>query len=235
MNKLLSIYRREVRAYFTTPFGYVITAVFMFITGFFFFSITNQLRQASLRFMFGNMSVILLLVTPILTMRLMAEERRLGTEELLMTSPLSSWQIIGGKFFAALTFFWAMSLCTLVYAFFIFRYGDPEVGPVVSGYVGLLAMNAAYVALGLFASTLTKSQMTASMVGFGLLLFLWVVDWLGQITNPPLKDMFESLSLFFHFDSFQKGVISLTHLFYFLALSFAFVFFSTRVLEGRRW
>lgn len=235
MKNVYYIFKKELKSYFVSPLAYTVVAVFLLITGYFFYVIFVNTREASLRILFGNMSIIMLLISPILTMRLLAEERKMGTDEFLFTSPVKSAEAVLGKYFASVCLFLFMAALSLEYLVIIRALGEPEMGPLYTGYFGLMLLGASYAAIGLFASSLSDNQMVSAMVSFGILLMFWVIDWISSaLTSPSLVRFLNSLSMLSHYDSFQKGVIDTTDLFYFFAVIFVFLFSTSKMVESRR-
>lgn len=240
MRTFLALFKKEVKTYFNTPLYFVVGAIFLILSGLFYIGIVNEtmLRQGDpatvINMLFSNMSVLLLFITPIFTMRLIAEEKKQGTEEFLLTSPITHGQIVLAKFFACFIFFAFLLLITSEYVLILALFGSaPYYGPILTSTIGLLLIAASYISLGLFSSSVTKSQMTAGMLGFGLLLFLWVIDFLGRRAADPWGSIFNSLSVFQHVEPFQNGLLDLTHIFYFVGLCFLFLLFTARALKSR--
>ncbi len=234
MKNIYYVFKKELKSYFVSPLAYTVVAVFLFITGYFFYVILANTHDASLRILFGNMSIILLLISPVLTMRLVAEERKLGTDEFLLTAPLKSVEVVLGKYFAAVCLFLFMAVLSLEYFIVLKHVGDPEMGPIYTGYFGLMLLGATYCAVGIFTSALSDNQMVSAMLGFGILLMFWVIDWFSSVASPAWSRFLNSLSMLSHFDSFQKGVIDTTDLFYFFAIIFLFLFITTKLVESKR-
>jgi ABC-2 type transport system permease protein len=254
MRNVLAIARKEVRGYFVSPIGWVILGLFAVLFGFFYYAFLGLFVRQSLQMnQFGggpqsmnvnlymirpllqNTSVIILFVLPMVTMRTYAEEKRSGTIELLMTSPVTDLQIILGKFFGALTLYASMLLVTAVYIGMLFRFGDPEVGPILSGYLGLLLLGGGFIAVGLLVSSLTKNQIVAAMATFGTFLMLWVIGWVGDFAGPTTRSIVSYLSITEHFDDFSKGVIDTKHLVYYLSFITFGLFLTAKAVDSERW
>lgn len=235
MRNALTIARKELSTYFVSPVAYVVTAAFLVLMGYFFSLILFYTREASMRGLFFNMAIILLLVSPALTMRLLAEEQRMGTIELLLTAPVRDWEVVLGKFLAGVAFFLTMLVLTGFYPLILLRFGNPDLGPILGGYLGIFLLGSAFMAVGVFASSLTQNQIVAAIVGFGLLLILWLSDAAGGLVGGPVGDFLNALSLANHFDDFTKGIVDSVHLIYYLSVIVAFLFLATRMLETRRW
>ncbi|MGQ9684163.1 MAG: ABC transporter permease subunit [Anaerolineae bacterium] len=235
MRNVWLIARRELASYFTSPIAYAVTAVFLMVVGFFFAVILYYTQEATLRYLFGNITIILLLVGPALTMRLLAEEHKSGTIELLLTSPVRDGEVIAGKYLAALVLWALMLALTLGYPLLLRIYGNPDLGPIATGYLGLLLAGAAVLALGVLASTITANQVTAALVAFGFSLLLWLADALQGVLGGTAGEFFGYLSMSGHFDDFTKGIIDTSHVVFFVSLIAAALFVATRLLEARRW
>jgi len=235
MRNALTIARRELLAYFTSPIAYVVTAAFLAISGYLFAAILNITREATLRYLFGNLMVILLFVGPLLTMRLLAEEQRSGTIELLLTAPVRDWEVVLGKFLASLSLFLLILALTLYYPFILARFGEPDLQATAAGYLGLLLFGSSILSIGLFTSALTRNQIVAAILGVGLGLILWLVDAVGNFFGPPIAGVLDYLSLNQHFNDFTRGVVDSRDVIYYLSVVIAGIFLATRVLETRRW
>ncbi len=249
MDQILPILKKELRSYFSSPLAYVILFVFQIITGWFFYIYLIQYVNAGLdpdyhilkgvlnlnefviRQYMRTISIVFLLMLPLVSMRLISEERRQHTYELMFTSPVSVHSIILGKYLAALVLLVLMLGLSGLNIFLLLRYGNPEVLPILSGYLGLFLLGATYLSLGLFASSITKHQMIAGIVSFGILLFLWMVGALAGESSGVLQ----YLSIIYHFESFSKGVFELRDLVYYLSFIFFGLFITWRVLESERW
>lgn len=238
MRNTLLIARKEIVSYFTSPMAYIIAAVFLALSGLFFATYVNSAQIASLSGFFQPASFIIILLAPVLTMRLFAEEQKLGTLELLLTAPVRDVEVVAGKFIAALTILLGMLALTLYYPLLLFWFGDPDFGPIASGYLALLLLGASALSVGLLASSLTSNQIVAAIVGLGILLGFWVIGLASQIVGgsyPLLRDLLNYLGLGSHFTDMVRGVIDTKSLVYYLSFSAAVLFLTVRSLETRRW
>ncbi len=237
MSNILTITGRELKSYFLSPIAYIITGVFAFFTGFLFYNGLLQSAQASLNNDFSWMLVLALIIAPALTMRLFAEENRMGTIELLMTAPVRDWEIVVGKYIAGWLGFMALLVPTLWHVIIVARYGSPDYGPIATGYLGVVLVGTAFVGVGMLASALTQNQFIAYMIGMITLLFLWVANApAGALGNSgPLYALLNYMALTVHFQDFFNGVIDSTHVLYFLSLAVVAIFLTVRVVESRRW
>jgi ABC-2 type transport system permease protein len=252
--KVWPIYKKELRLYFTSPVAYVILTIFLLIAGYFFWSIFAFFTRASMQMamnpqmgrelnvtdsvmrpLFSNLSVILLLLMPLVTMRLFAEERRSGTIELLLTYPVRDGAVLTGKYLAALTLYGVMLAGTLAYPALIASFVRLEWGPLLTGYLGLLLMGAMFLAVGVFASSLTENQVVAAIITFGVLLMFWVIGWTAEFAGGPLGTVLTHLSILEHNDTFAKGVLDTKDVVYYLNFTALALFLAVRSLEARRW
>ena len=279
MRNVAAIAWREARTYFTSPLAYAIIGMFVLLSGIFFYAAlmtfhTYCVRYGSnpyyasqlnvndfvIRQMFGTMGIILLFMVPIITMRLLAEERRSGTAELLFTCPLTSGQVVVGKFLGSAFLLTVMLGVTLSYPLLIMSGGArPEMKPAFAGYFGLFLLGLALLAIGLLVSAMTENQIVAAVGAFGVFLILWIVNWLSESATitftemlnkvtqglwekmgfgtggPTLGDFLSSISLIGHLDDFRKGIIDTQHVIFFVSVAFMALFATQRVLESRRW
>lgn len=242
----LLIARKDLRQYFISPVAYIIVAVFLILVGWMFrnilvYFITNSaqfsalnmgprpnLSESVLRPLFGNMNVVLLFVAPFITMRLIAEERRDHTIELLLTSPVKSWEIVMGKFLAATGLLAAMVGATLVYPLALQLVGRPDWGVVFASYAGLVFLCSTYVAIGLFWSSRTENQVVAAVLSFGTLLFFWLISWAAHSAGPVWGDVLTGLSLIGHYTNFSMGVLQVEDVVYYLSFT-GFALFLTNL------
>lgn len=236
MNKMVSIYQKEMKTFFVSPVAYIVGCIFLILAGYIFSVILFFTQESNLRVLFANLRFVLLLISPILTMRLFAEEKKLGTDELLFTSPLTNYEIILGKYFATVTLYLIMLFFTLEFPVILKIYGKPDMGPVYSGYLGLFLFGSAFISLGIFASSLTENQIIAAITSFGLLLLLWLISYATTFVPVEwLKDILTSLSVTGHYTNFEKGIIDLADVFYYMSFSFMFIFLTNQVIEAKRW
>lgn len=246
MQAALTIARRELSAYFVSPIAYLVTAAFLVISGLLFSAFLLSIQQQALmqgsnditevmRGLFRNLTVILLFIAPLLTMRLLADEQRSGTIEVLLTAPVQDWEVVLGKFLAALGLFGIMVLFTLLYPLLIWRLGgNPDWGPIGSGYLGLVLMAGATLAIGTLASALTENQIVAAVVAFAILLVLWLVSALETVWSGA-AEVFRALSISQRYDNFVRGTIDLEDVIYYISVMAGALFISTRILEKRRY
>ncbi len=229
------IAKRELAAFFVSPIAYVVGAAFLFITGLFFFFTVAIDGVATLSQVFSVISIVLLFVAPILTMRLLSEEARSGTLELLLTAPVRDWEVVVGKFLAAFLFFVAMLVPTLYYLFLLTRYGNPDIPITLSGYLGVILLGGMLLSFGVLTSAMSANQIISAILAVALSLTFWLASALSSIFGGPLGEIFEYLGIHRHFVDFVSGLITTTNIVYFLSGIIAALFLATRVLEIRRW
>jgi ABC-2 type transport system permease protein len=233
----LTIAMKELKSYFVSPIAYVIIAFWLLATGLFFYLILVNVRTASLQELFGTVTVLLLLIGPALTMRLLSEEQRTGSLELLMTAPIRDWEVVLGKFLAAVLLFIAMMALTLIYPILMQLFGGtPDWGPIFSGYLGLLLFAASFLAIGLFASALSDNQMLAAVIAFVILLILWMIGQLGTGVTGAVSGWLQALSVTDHFNnSFPRGVIDFTDVLFYLLIIGVSLWTTIQIMEAKRW
>lgn len=237
MKNIWAITLRELKAYFVSPIAYVVGALFLVAMGYLFALILINTREASLRHLFSNMIFVLLIVAPALTMRLLAEEQRLGTIELLLTAPVHDWQVVLGKFLGSLILFVTMLLApTLYYVLILQVFGPPDYGPILTGYLGFVLIGAAYLAVGVFGSSLTQNQIIAFFIGLVILLLLWIADAASGIFGPgAFSDALTYIALPRHFNDLFRGIVDTSDIIYAFSVVAIFLFLATQVLQTKRW
>ncbi len=237
MRNMLIIARRELGAFFASPIAYLVTAGFLAIAGYFFSAILILSRQATMQFVFGNMVVVLLFIAPLLAMRLLSEEQRSGTIELLMTSPVRDWQVVWGKWLAAFLLFLVMMVFTGLYVVVLWRVGNPDFGPILSGYLGIILLGAALLALGTLTSAVTQNQIVAAVLGVALTVLLYVSSAMTDVmgAHSLVGRFFGYLALAEHLSDFTRGVVDTTHVIFYLSVIAGALYLATRALETRRW
>ena len=236
MRVSLAIAWKEIQSYFTSPMGYVVALVFLSLTGFFFaLSISEDFPEASVDGYISPSALILVILAPAMTMRLLAEEQKMGTLELLLTSPVRDWEVVLGKFLASLSFFIATLALTLWYVVLLRWFGSPDWGVVWSGYLGLILYGAAALSVGLLASSITNNQIVAMVLGFGILLILAVIDQAANLVDGTASTILANLGLTQHLGDFSRGVVDTSNIVYYLTVIAVFLFLAVRSLESRRW
>jgi ABC-2 type transport system permease protein len=279
MRNTFAIAWREVRTYFTSPLAYVVIGVFLLLSGYIFWASLVRFSELCLRFgsnpyfssqlnvndmvvrpLFGTMGIIFLLMIPVVTMRLLADEKRTGTAELLFTCPVTSGQVVLGKYLGASFLLLAMLAVTLTYPTAIMNSGAaPDAKSTLVGYFGVLLMGLSFLSIGLLISATTDNQVIAAVGTFGALLMLWVINWMSEsatvtlaslantislglweklgwgLGGPTLGELLSKVSIIEHFDDFRKGVLDTQHLVFYLSVIVTSLFVTQRILESRRW
>jgi ABC-2 type transport system permease protein len=252
MSNILAIAQKELKSYFASPIAYVIIGFFALVFGYFYIVSINVFLQMAMQMgvpgqgqinvnsmavrpLLQNVSVVALFVLPLITMRTYAEEKRSGTIELLLTSPLTDFQIIMGKFAGAVALYALMLAVTLPHMAVLFIYGNPEWKPIATGYLGLLLMGASFISMGLWISSLTKNQIVAGMITFAMFLLLWTINWAIDSAGPGMQKVLTALSITDHFDDFSKGVLALRHLVYYLSFITFGLFLTAKSVDSERW
>jgi ABC-2 type transport system permease protein len=235
MRNILIIAKKELRSYFTSAIAYVVFAMFLVLAGYFFSAILLITKQASFMGAAYNIVITLLFLIPLITMRLFAEERKLGTLEILLTKPVKDFEVVLGKFFAALSFLILMYATTGIYVYILSKYGNPDLGPIWSSYLGLLLVGASFLALGIFASTLTENQIIAAVISFALILLLWIMNWISGQLGTRQEGLLSYLSLSSRFDDFIRGVIDLKSVVFYLSFIVFWLFLTVKSIEVRKW
>ena len=229
------IYRREIRSYFNSPVAYVVIVVFLAIVGWYFSNNLFLMNTASMRIVFELGPLVFLFFVPAVTMRLLAEEKKSGTLELLTTKPVRDVEIVLGKFLAAWTLLAATLAPTLVYLVTLMVLGTPDLGPVVTGYLGLMLTGGVYIAIGLFASSLTENQIVAFLIGMVIILAFFLADKVLLYMPAAIAPAVEYLGIDYHFSNIARGVIDSRDIIYFgSVLGFALMT-ATASLERRKW
>jgi ABC-2 type transport system permease protein len=234
LRNIWAVATRELRSYFLSPLAYVVIFLFLALAGLLFALILNNSREASLRPLLSNVSVLFLFIIPAISMRLVSEELRTGTVELLLTNPVQEWEIVTGKFLASVLLLLVMLALTLLYPIFLVIFGNPDRGPIMTGYLGVFLQGASFLAVGLWASSLTQNQIIAAIVAFGILLVLWLSDNLGQFLGGTFGTIVSYTSATNHFQQFPEGVINSPDVVYYLTLVVAGLVLSTLALQARR-
>ena len=252
MSNMLAIAEKEFRSYFASPIAYIILGFFALVFGWFYFVSISYFMQASMQMgmagpgqinvntmairpLLQNVGVVALFLLPLISMRTYAEEKRSGTIELLLTSPLTDTQIVLGKFLGAVALYALMLALTWIHIGMLFIYGNPEWKPILSGYLGLLLMGASFLSVGLLISSLTRNQIVAGGATFAVLLLLWTVNWMSESAGPTMQKILAALSITDHFEDFAKGVIAVSHLVYYLSFISFGLFLTTKSVDSERW
>lgn len=240
MRNILAVCTKELYTYFVSPIAYFVCFVFTAILGFLFsIVLITASRQgltggAVMETLFGQMAIILLFFTPVLTMKLFAEERKSGTIELLLTSPITDGQVVLGKFLASATLMLTMLGLTLLFPFLTQRFGHLDIGLLLSGYLGVILITSSFLALGLLMSSMCKNQLVAALTSFGILLTLWVIGALAA-RGGIVGNFLSSLSLSEHYSDFARGVIPLKDVVYYVSFTCVCLFATFKSIESSKW
>jgi gliding motility-associated transport system permease protein len=254
MGNIIAIAQKELKSYFASPIAYIVLGLWALLYGYFFIAILSffvrqsmqmpqfqgpqamNLNQQLIRPLFQNVTILILFLMPMVTMRTYSEEKRSGTIELLLTSPLTDFEIIMGKFFGAIALYAVMLGVTVLHILLLYGYGGrPEWKPILSAYIGLLLLGGCFISLGLLISSLTKNQIVAGMVTFAVFLMLWVITWIGSFSGPTVDKLTQYLSIIDHYDDFGKGVLDTAHLIYYLSFITFGLFLTAKSVDTERW
>jgi ABC-2 type transport system permease protein len=252
MRNILAIAGKELRGYFASPIAYIVIGAFALLFGYFFYAGVAFFNRQSMQMAMGqggtmninqmlvtpvfiNATVMMLFLLPAITMRTYAEEKRSGTIELLLTSPVTDTEIILGKFLGAMGLYAAMLAVTLIHILLLFWFGNPEWKPIASAYLGMLLMGGCFIAVGLLISSLTKNQIVAGVVTFAVFLMLWVINWIGVFVGPTAQAILSHLSITDHFDDFSRGVLDTKHLVYYISFISLGLFLTAKSVDSERW
>ena len=253
MRNILAIFGKELRSYFSSPVAYGLMAFFALISGYFFYvyvaifvsrgmemqmmgrGMPMDVNEWVIRPMLMNISVIGLFMIPMITMRLFAEEKSRGTIELLATSPVRDIEVIIGKWLAAVALYACILGLSVLNVVILYLYGKPDIGPLVTGYLGLLLQGGCLLAIGTFLSTTTKNQIIAGTATFAICLLLWVLDWVSNYETAAWAKAVAYLSVVSHFEPFAKGVIDSKDVIFYVSMIFFGLFLTARSMESLRW
>ncbi len=235
MRNTLAIAGKEFKSYLASPMAYVVTGIFLAATGFFFGTSPSTYSETSINGFLQAGVILILLFAPLLTMRLLAEERKLGTIELLLTAPVRDSEVILGKFLGSLGMLMVMLVLTFYYPILLKVFGDPDMGPIGTGYLGLFLLGCASLAVGLFASSVTSNQIVAAVVSGGILFASWFIGSAASLVPKALGNVINYLSLSYYFPNFMTGVIDTRGIIYYLSITALFLFLAVRSLENSRW
>jgi len=235
MGNTLTIFKRELGSYFNSPVAYIVIAVFLLVSGYLFFSQIFIGGEATMRDLFGITPLIFIFFAPPVTMRLLAEEKRSGTIELLITMPVKDWEVIIGKFLAALALFSVAIALTLVYPYTLSLFGELDWGTVAGGYLGLVLLWATYVSIGLMASSWTRNQVVAFIIAFGIIFGLYLLGKMLPLMPAAIAPIVEYVSPEYHFGKIARGVVDLRDVIYYVSIISACLILAVQCLDRGRW
>jgi ABC-2 type transport system permease protein len=232
-NAQLTIMKRELRSYFVSPIAYIVITIFLIFTGFFFFKDFFYFNQAEMRNLFQFLPIMFTFVIPAVTMRLFSEEKHSGSIEILLTLPVSTLEVVLGKFLAGTLFVAVMISPTLVYLFTILMIGSPDPGPIAGGYIGTLFLGGAYASIGILASSLSRNQIVAFISAWAFSFFLWLLDKI-VIFLPSKLSFLQSLGTDYHFRNISRGIVDTRDVIYFLSVIAVSILLTSKILDERR-
>jgi ABC-2 type transport system permease protein len=254
MNNILAITYKELKSYFASPIAYVVIGLYALVYGYYFYAAVRFFERQSLQMMgvgagapsvnineqlirpvFQYSMVVFLIVLPMITMRTYSEEKRSGTMELLLTAPITDFQIIMGKFLGAMALYALMLAVTTIHIALLFVYGRPELRPILTAYLGLFLLGGCFISLGLLISSLTRNQIVAGMLTFAVFLLLWIITWVGSFSGPTVDQLTQYLSIIDHLEDFSKGVIDTKHLIYYVSFITFGLFLTAKSVDSERW
>ncbi len=231
-----AIFKKEFRSYFLSPIGYIFTGVYMILSAMFFLNGAIAYQVADIKVLFSDVNIIYLFLVSILTMRLLSEERNKKTDQLLLCAPVSIWEIVLGKYFAAMAVLGVTMFLSLVFPLVLFLFGNPPFSEVVGSYLGFVLLWGSFIAVGVLISALTESQMIAAVFTFAVLLLIYFMDTIaGNISNPVIQKIALWFSLFKRYNDFQNGILSISNIIYYISFIFLILFFTVRSIEKRRY
>ena len=238
MRNVWTIARRELYAYFSSPIAYITMAAFLAVMGLLFWLFIRYYHEATMRDTLANGFTYFLLIfySGVVTMRLLAEEQRSGTIELVLTAPVRDWELVAGKYLASLILFLAMTVITIYQPIILTSLGNPDLGATTSGYLGFLLAGAALLAIGTLTSTFTRNQVVAAILAIAIGVALWLIEYAGALSPGTFVGEFLSkLAFFSRYGDFADGLIDTQNIIYYLSVAAASLFVATRVVEARRW
>ena len=236
MTNVVTIMQKELKSYLISPVFYFMAFFFLVLSGASFYFIVSRPVPAELKNIFVLMVNLLIFLCPLLTMHLFADERRTGTVELLMTYPLRDWEVVLGKYLASFALFLVLVLCTIEFPLFLYAYGKPDFGPIITGYLGFILLGASFLAVGMLGTSLARSQMLATGISFSIILGLMIFGYAGRfLGGGSFSQLFEYLPGTAHFANFAQGLIDTRDLIFFASFIFFSLFTAIRVVEINRW
>ena len=234
MRGVRQVFKRDFKVYFLSPIAYIVISIFLILSGWFFFSTFFLFNQAEMRPFFSLLPILFAFIVPAVTMRLFSEELNTGSYELLMTLPVSVRDVVIGKFAAAVAFVGLMLVPTLSYGIFISFYGDLDWGPVIGGYAGAVLLGAAFASVGLFASSLTRNQIVAFIIGMSVCFFLTLIDKILFFLPESAVGVFQFLGADFHFQNISRGILDSRDIVYFLSVCFVALYGTYLVIQEKK-
>jgi len=252
MRNIFAITRKEFEQYFASPIAYVVVALFLLLSGIFFFIYlqfylqnaamasqmgggdNSEVSQSIMRPFLANVSFFFLIIFPMLTMKLFAEEKKMGTYELLMTSPITTTQLVLGKYFGAVGLMSVILALLAIYPVILVIFGSPDIGPILTGFLGLFLLGAAFLSVGLFCSSITENQIVAAVLGFVFFIIFWIINFITR-SEEWYGKLAQYVSIYQRFEDFTKGVLNLNDAFFYVSFIFFGLFATGIVLQSQRW
>lgn len=235
MGGTTTIFKREMIGFFFSPVAYIVIALFLVFCGYFFATLLALTQQATLAYSLANTQFILSILAPVITMKLLSEEVRSGTIEMLVTAPVTDFEVVFGKFLAAWFLYLVMLAPTLLYVVFLKWVGDPDMGPIISSYIGLALMGAMFISIGLLMSAFTKSQVVAGVLGIVTLVLLFFIGYAVSDTEVWYATAFQYIGTYGHWESFTKGLVTTSDVVYYISMTALSLFIAVRIVESRKW
>ena len=237
MNKILTLTKKEISSYFNSPLGYIVVSVFLIVSGWLFTQGFFISGQASMRAFFNLLPILFIFILPAITMSLWAEEKRSGTVEVLMTFPIKAAGVVLGKFFSCLAFLFLMLALTSAIPYMVSNLGDPDMGTMLAGYIGALLLGSAYIAIGLWVSSVTKNQIISFIITVAVIFVFYIIgnSFIIGSLPPEIAAVCKFLSFNTHFNSILRGVISLSDVIYYLSVIVFFLFLNARAVGAKKW
>ena len=233
---MIAVWKREVQSYFLSPLAYVFIGAFMVIAGIMFSGNNITYQSVSFSSTLSSMNFVFMLLVPLLTMKLLSEERKSKTDQLLLTAPVSITAIVLGKYFAALTVFFVTLVMSVIFPIILSIYGMPAMGEIVTGYIGFFLLGCALIAVGVFISSITENQVISALVTFFVLLIMWIGNIaISNISQGWIVAILEWFLVYSRISPYAIGLLSLTTTIYFISFALVFIFLTVRNIEKRRW
>jgi len=234
---MLAILKKEIKSYFYSPMAYVLIGFFLLVSSVLFFVFNLSSGYGDIRWIFIHWIFILVLImfVSILTMRILAEDRKNGTEVLLITSPVSITSMVIGKYLAAFCVFLVMTAITFIYPIITIAYGAPFTVQIIGGYIGFILLGGSFISVGVFASSLTESQVVAVVISFVSMLLMWIMDAVSSSFGGFISKVLDWFSVLARYEDFYRGILDISSIVYYLSFIAVFLFLTVRVIEKRRW
>ena len=232
---MFAIFKRELKSYFYSPIAYALIGLYIILSSVFFLLMNLNSLYADFTGNLSTMGFLLIFIIPILTMKMLAEDRRNGTEVLLATSPASLTDIVVGKYLASLCVFLVMTVLTFVYPIILSIFGKPPIPQIIGAYIGFILLGVSFISIGIFASSLTENQVVAAVIAFVGLLVMWLMDSITLYIASWAAKILSWFSLMSRYQNFNRGILNLADIVYYLSFTAVFLFLTVRVLEKRRW